>query len=122
MSNPCIIKILFEQMSQEVSGLVSRTGAAKFFWPCVAELGVLVLLAPLGHGCTCVRAVVLMVPLCFCFRGNVEGVQAVPVLFPASLGAGGSPTGTGDVICCCLDGPWRAGHAACAHLGTGSSQ
>lgn len=48
MSNLCIIKILFEQMSQEASGLVSQAGAAKFFWPSVAELGVSVLLAPAG--------------------------------------------------------------------------
>lgn len=122
MSNPCIIKILFEQMSQEVSGLASRTGAAKFFWPCVAELGVLVLLAQMGHGRTCVRVVVLMVPLCFCFRGNMEGVQAASVLFSTSLGACGSPSGIGDVVRCCLDSPWRAGCAACAHPGTGSSQ
>lgn len=50
VSKPCIIKILFEQMSQEASGLLSRLGAAKFFWPRAAELGVSVPLAPAGHG------------------------------------------------------------------------
>lgn len=40
MSNPCIIKILFEQMSQEASGLVSQAGAAKFFWPSVTGVSV----------------------------------------------------------------------------------
>lgn len=48
MSNLCIIKILFEQMSQEASGPVSQAGAAKFFCPSVGELGVLVLLALAG--------------------------------------------------------------------------
>lgn len=48
MSNLCIIKILFEQMSQEASGPVSQAGADKFFWPCAAELRVSVLLAPAG--------------------------------------------------------------------------
>lgn len=48
MSNLCIIKILFEQMSQEVSGLLSQAGTAKFFWPSVAEQGVSALLAPAG--------------------------------------------------------------------------
>lgn len=51
MSNLCIIKILFEQMSQEVSGPVSQAGAAKFFWPSVAEQGVSVL-APAGIATT----------------------------------------------------------------------
>lgn len=48
MSNPCIIKILFEQMSQEASGPVSQAGAAKFFWPSVTELSVSVWLALAG--------------------------------------------------------------------------
>lgn len=48
MSNPCIIKILFEQMSQEASGPVSQAGAAKFFWPSVTEPGVSVWLALAG--------------------------------------------------------------------------
>lgn len=48
MSNLCIIKILFEQMSQEASGLLSQAGTAKFFWPSVAEQGVSALLAPAG--------------------------------------------------------------------------
>lgn len=108
-------------MSQEVSGLASRTGAAKFFWPCVAELGVLVLLAQLGHGRACVSCGTDG-PIVLLFRGNMEGVQAASVLFSTSLGAGGSPSGTGDVVHCCLDGPWRAGRAACAHPGTGSGQ
>lgn len=48
MSNPYIIKILFEQMSQEASGPVSQAGAAKFFWPSVMEPGVSVWLALAG--------------------------------------------------------------------------
>lgn len=48
MSNPCIIKILFEQMSQEASGPVSQAGAAKLFWPSVTEPGVSVWLALAG--------------------------------------------------------------------------
>ena len=52
ISNLCIIKILFEQMSQEVSGPLSQAGAAKFFWPSAAELGVLVRLAPAGIAAT----------------------------------------------------------------------
>lgn len=48
MSNLCIIKILFEQMSQEASGLVSQAGTAQFVCPSVAELSVLVPLAPAG--------------------------------------------------------------------------
>lgn len=55
MSNLCIIKILFEQMSQEVSGLLSQAGAEQGFWPAVVELGVSAPLAqqalpPWGEG------------------------------------------------------------------------
>lgn len=123
MSNLCIIKILFEQMSQEASGLVSQAGAAKFFWPSVAELGVSVLLAPAGitvvvrEPCLPVGTegrLVLPSPvgmqLCsewfsvHSWRGLWE-VRRQPlhtVHCSSCAGHWWLPSGTGDTPCCCV--------------------
>lgn len=88
MSNLCIIKILFEQMSQEVSGPVSQAGTAQFVCPSVVEPGVSVLLAPAGAAAAvpepclpCGTPIALgMQPCGGCFWvhscGAVGGVQA----------------------------------------------
>lgn len=123
MSNLCIIKILFEQMSQEASGLVSQAGAAKFFWPSVAELGVSVLLAPAGitavvqEPCLPVGTegrLVLPLPvgmqLCsewfsmHSWRGLWEARRQPLHTVHCSSRAGHwwLPSGTGDTPCCCV--------------------
>ena len=123
MSNLCIIKILFEQMSQEASGPVSQAGAAKFFWPSVAELGVSVLLAPAGvaalvrEPCLPVGTegrLVLPSPVgaqpCsrwFSMRGRrglweACGQPLHPVPCSSRAGCRWLPSGTRDTACCCV--------------------